>query len=110
MKNHTISAQGSGKYFYCAEFVTLALLAYISVVGQMKPKVRCYPDNTQTLWPLAWKLHFSSLNKDLLLYRLIVHFCSRGQKSMYATCSLKTAGLRSDACDTFAPEPLRAHS
>lgn len=78
----------------CRMRVTLALLAHVSVVGQMKAKVKCNPDNSQTSWPLAWKLHFSSLNEDLLLYWLMVHFCSSGQKSMYATCSPKAEGLR----------------
>lgn len=55
---------------------TARSLSNVSVVGQMKPKVKCNPDNTQTLWPLAWKLHFSSLHEDLLLYWLMVHFCS----------------------------------
>lgn len=49
-------------------------------------------DNAQTSWPLSWKLHFSSINEDLLLYWLMVHFSSAGLKSMSATRSLKTEG------------------
>lgn len=34
------------------------------------------PDDTQTSWPLSWQLHCSSINEDLLLYWLMVHFSS----------------------------------
>lgn len=53
----------------------------------------CLPGHTadpRTSCPPGWKLHFSSINEDLLLYWLMVHFSSEGLKSMNTTWRLNT--------------------
>jgi len=61
-------------------------------VGQVRPKARCRLRPLVSWICYTWtsclpcrRLHFSSINEDLLLYWLMVHFSSEGVKSMSAT-------------------------